>query len=149
LPFRYNTIMVSIGCAVLGHVILIVSAAPSVLQHQNGALGAFIVALVIFGLGTGGFKPNISPLIAEQIVGEKLRVVTTKSGKRIIVDPAVTSARIYNWFYLFINIGALVGQITMAYAALYVGYYLAFLLPTIMCKSTAGGFAARLPPENR
>lgn len=129
---RYKTIMMSIGCAVAGHAILVASAAPSVLQHPNIALGTFVVALIIFGLGTGGFKPNISPLIAEQIVGEKLRVSRTATGELVIIDPAQTSARIYNWFYLFINVGALVGQISMSYAALYVGYYLAFLLPTIM-----------------
>jgi POT family proton-dependent oligopeptide transporter len=129
---RYKTIMISIGFAIVGHVILTAGAAPSVLAHTNGALAAFIVAIIVFGLGTGGFKPNISPLIAEQIPLEKLRVTTTKKGERVIVDPAVTSARIYNWFYLFIDIGALVGQITMAYAALYVGYWLAYLLPTAM-----------------
>ncbi|EXJ83708.1 POT family proton-dependent oligopeptide transporter [Capronia coronata CBS 617.96] len=129
---RYKTIMISIACAIVGHVILTVSAAPSVLENTHGALIAFIVAIIIFGLGTGGFKPNISPLIAEQIVGEHLRVSTNKRGERVIVDPAQTSARIYNWFYLFINIGALTGQLSMSYAALYVGYYLAFLLPTLM-----------------
>jgi POT family proton-dependent oligopeptide transporter len=129
---RFNMIMISIACAIVGHVVLVVAAAPSVLENSNGAFAAFIVAIFIFGLGTGGFKPNISPLIAEQIVGDKLRVQTTEKGEHVIVDPAQTSARIYNWFYLFINIGALVGQISMAYAALYVGYYLAFLLPTIM-----------------
>ena len=116
----------------MGHVILTIGAAPSVLKHPDGAMAAYIIAIIIFGLGTGGFKPNISPLIAEQIVASKLRVDTTKKGKRVIIDPAVTATRIYNWFYLFINIGALVGQLSMAYAALYVGYYLAFLLPTIM-----------------
>ncbi|EXJ87585.1 POT family proton-dependent oligopeptide transporter [Capronia epimyces CBS 606.96] len=129
---RYNTIMVSIACAILGHVILTISAVPSVLENTNGALVAFVVAIIIFGLGTGGFKPNISPLIAEQIGGEELRIATNKRGERVIVDPAQTSARIYNWFYLFINIGALAGQLSMSYAALYVGYYLAFLLPTVM-----------------
>lgn len=129
---RYNTILISIGTAMVGHVILVGGAAPSVLQNPNGALAAFIVAIIVFGIGTGGFKPNISPLIAEQIVGEKLRVQTRKNGKKVIIDPAQTSARIYNWFYLFINIGALIGQLTMAYTALYVGYWLAFLLPTIM-----------------
>jgi dipeptide/tripeptide permease len=96
---RYKTIMYSISLAVIGHVILTAGAAPSVLKHPDGAFAAFIVAIIIFGMGTGGFKPNISPLIAEQIVGEKLRVATRKDGKKVIIDPAQTSARIYNWFY--------------------------------------------------
>ena len=129
---RYKTIMISIAFAIIGHVILTAGAAPAVLEHSNGALAAFIVAIIIFGMGTGGFKPNISPLIAEQIPIEKLRVIKTAKGERVIIDPAVTSARIYNWFYLFINVGALIGQLTMAYAALYIGYWLAFMLPTVM-----------------
>lgn len=68
------------------------------------------------GIGTGCFKPNISPLIAEQVKFHKLKVVTTKSGERVIVDHACTIARIYNWFYLFINVGAIIGQVGMAYA---------------------------------
>ncbi|KIV76901.1 hypothetical protein PV11_08751 [Exophiala sideris] len=129
---RYNMIMISIGCALTGHFILFVGATPSVLQQPSLALGTFIAGIIVFGLGTGGFKPNISPLIAEQIVSDTLRVRTTATGERVIIDPAQTSARIYNWFYLFINIGAFLGQITMSYAALYVGYYLAFLLPTVL-----------------
>jgi POT family proton-dependent oligopeptide transporter len=35
-------------------------------------------------------------------------------------------------FYLFINVGALVGQIGMSYSAKYVGFWLSFLLPTIV-----------------
>ena len=92
---RYKTIMYSIALAMIGHIILTAGAAPSVLKHEGGALAAYIIAIIIFGMGTGGFKPNISPLIAEQIVGEKLRVVTKPDGKKVIVDPAQTSARIY------------------------------------------------------
>ena len=36
------------------------------------------------------------------------------------------------YFYLFINIGALVGQIAMTYAEKYVGFWLSFTLPTII-----------------
>lgn len=36
------------------------------------------------------------------------------------------------YFYLFINIGALVGQVAMTYAEKYVGFWLAYTLPTIV-----------------
>jgi proton-dependent oligopeptide transporter, POT family len=125
--------MAAIAIAVIGHVILFVAALPSVLLHTQAALITFVSGLIVFGFGTGGFKPNISPLIAEQIVHEKPRIsIDEKTGERVVIDPDQTAARIYNWFYLFINVGALFGQVTMSYAALYVGYYLAFLLPTIM-----------------
>ena len=54
------------------------------------------------------------------------------SGEEVIVDPTITQSRIYHYFYLFINIGALVGQIGMVYAEKYVGFWLSFTLPTIM-----------------
>jgi POT family proton-dependent oligopeptide transporter len=128
---RFTTIWMSVLISITGHVILTASAAPSVIATPHSALAAFIIGIIIMGIGTGGFKPNISPLIAEQIPTEKLRVETTKSGERVIVDPAVTTARVYNYFYLAINIGALIGQISMVYAERYVGFYLSFLIPTI------------------
>lgn len=70
----------------------------------------------MLGIGTGGFKANISPLVAEQYRRTKIFISTTKSGERVIVDPSLTVARIYMYFYLVINLGALIGQIAMAYA---------------------------------
>ncbi|KZT71325.1 PTR2-domain-containing protein [Daedalea quercina L-15889] len=128
---RFRTIWISVLTAIVGHVILTASAAPSVIAHPHNALAAFVVGLIVMGIGTGGFKPNISPLVAEQIP-RRMYVRTTKKGERVIVDPAVTTARVYNWFYLFINIGALVGQLGMAYAERYVGFYLSYLLPTVL-----------------
>lgn len=129
---RFKTIVYSVIIAEIGHIILVASSAPSVLAKPNSALGVFILGLIIMGLGTGTFKPNISPLIAEQVPQERMRVETTAKGERVVVDPAVTTTRIYNWFYLFINIGALAGQLGMVYAERYVGFWLAYLLPTVM-----------------
>lgn len=53
---RLKTIHVSISFAVLGHIILIMSALPPVISNPGGALGCFSVGLVIFGIGVGGFK---------------------------------------------------------------------------------------------
>jgi POT family proton-dependent oligopeptide transporter len=128
---RYKTIVYSVILAEIGHLILVASSAPSVLDKPNAALGVFVLGILIMGAGTGTFKPNISPLIAEQVPQEKMRVEMVK-GERVIVDPAATITRIYNYFYLFINIGALVGQISMVYAERYVGFWLAYLIPTVM-----------------
>ncbi|KAK7542729.1 peptide transporter PTR2-A [Phyllosticta citribraziliensis] len=128
---RFKTIWISVLTAIVGHAILTASAAPSLLKHPDNSLACFIVGLIIMGIGTGGFKPNISPLVAEQIP-RKMYVQTLSSGERVLVDPAITTARVYNWFYLFINIGSLVGQLSMAYAERYVGFYLSFLIPTVL-----------------
>lgn len=59
-------------------------------------------------------------------------IQTTKKGERIIIDPAATVSRIFHYFYFMINVGALIGQVSMVFAEKYVGFYLAFLLPTLM-----------------
>ncbi|EPS95094.1 hypothetical protein FOMPIDRAFT_1133102 [Fomitopsis schrenkii] len=128
---RFKTICVAVGIALLGHAVLVVAGLPRILEHTSTALTYFLVALVIMGVGTGGFKSNISPLVAEQYTKTKMTVATAAHGERVIIDPAMTTARIYMYFYLFINIGALFGQILMTFSEKYVGYWLAFLLPTL------------------
>ncbi|KAF8964521.1 peptide transporter PTR2A [Flammula alnicola] len=128
---RFKTICVAVAIALVGHIILVIAAIPGIIDHQS-AIGAFCVALIVMGFGTGLFKANISPLVAEQYRRTKLFVITTKSGEKVIVDPLLTVSRIYMYFYLFINIGALIGQISMTYAEKFVGFYLAFTLPTLV-----------------
>jgi POT family proton-dependent oligopeptide transporter len=94
-------------------------------------MGVFALGLVIMGVGTGGFKSNISPLIAEQYKNQRAYVRTKKNGKKEIVDPATTTARIYIYFYLLINAGSLTGSLAMVYSEHFVGFWLSFTLPTI------------------
>ena len=58
-------------------------------------------------------------MLAEQNTDTRLRVEVRK-GERVIVDPAVTNARIFMYFYFCINIGSLAGQISMVFAEKYV-----------------------------
>jgi POT family proton-dependent oligopeptide transporter len=147
---RMKTIQVSIAVAMFGHIIIIISSIPAVLKHPSAALGVFSLGLVFFGIGVGGFKPNvcictpflfsfntdnaqqISPLYAEQLEDRTMRVEVRKGGERVIVDPAMTTQRMFLYFYGFINIGSIVGQVGMVYAERYVGFWLSFLLPTLM-----------------
>lgn len=92
---RFKTICISVAIALIGHVLLIVSSIPGIIDHSHASLAVFIVALIVMGLGTGGFKANISPLVAEQYKRSKLFVATRKSGERVVVDPNLTTARIY------------------------------------------------------
>jgi POT family proton-dependent oligopeptide transporter len=72
-------------------------------------------------------------LIAEQNKDTRSYIkVDPKSGERVIVDPAQTITRIFLYFYFMINVGALIGSISMVYAEKYVGFWLSFLLPTVM-----------------
>lgn len=129
---RFRTILTAVAFALVGHVVLIISAIPKVIENPSGALGCFSVGLIIMGMGTGGFKSNISPLIAEQYREDKPFLRTLPTGERVIVDPSATVARIYMYFYMMVNIGSFIGQISMAYAERYVGFWLSYLLPTAM-----------------
>ena len=64
---RYNTICWAVLVAMIGHVLLVASAAPAIIAKPNAAIGLFAVAIIIMGVGTGMFKANISPMIAEQV----------------------------------------------------------------------------------
>ncbi|KAG9506020.1 hypothetical protein J7337_002994 [Fusarium musae] len=118
---RYKTISWALGIDIIGHLILIISAIPPVIDNQGGALGAMIVAIIVIGFGTGGFKPNVNPLIVEQLGEQYMHVKTLKSGERVVVDPAVTIERVYMF-----------GQVTMVFAEKYVGFWLSYTLPTFM-----------------
>ena len=91
---RYKTVCVSVGIAMLGHVIMIISAIPGVIG-SNASVALFILSLIVTGAGAGGFKANVSPLVAEQYRRTKQFIRTTKSGERVIVDPSLTTSRIY------------------------------------------------------
>ncbi|KAI0129181.1 POT family protein [Xylariales sp. AK1849] len=132
---KFKTINVAIGIAMFGHILIVVSAIPQVIvAPHSAALAPFVIGLIFFGLGVGLFKANISPLIAEQYEAKQPRatVTTLKSGERVIVDPVLTISVIYMRYYFFINVGSVVGQISMVYAERYVGFWLAFTLPTVL-----------------
>ena len=46
---RYKTISLAVGIAIVGHIILVVSAVPGVITNPNGSLACFIIAILIFG----------------------------------------------------------------------------------------------------
>ncbi|KAI1296965.1 POT family protein [Xylaria venustula] len=131
---KYKTIHVAIVVATFGHLILIISALPPVIKNPDASLGIFSLGLIFFGIGVGFFKANISPMIAEQYEAAQPRAVveTLKNGERVIKDPVLTISVIYMRYYFFINVGSLVGQISMVYAEKYVGFYLSFTLPTAL-----------------
>jgi POT family proton-dependent oligopeptide transporter len=92
---RFNTIFIAIAFSILGHILLIVSAIPVVLTSGK-AIAPFILGVIFLGFGTGAFKANISPLIAEQYRQSKPRVVVDKkTGERVITDPNITISRIF------------------------------------------------------
>ncbi|KKA30144.1 hypothetical protein TD95_002802 [Thielaviopsis punctulata] len=128
---RYKVIHVAIAVSTIAHVILTAAASPKVIVHKDNAFAAFFIGMFTLCCGTGLFKANISPLLAEQNQDTRMRV-EVRNGQRVIVDPAITNSRIFLYFYFAINIGAVAGQVSMVWVEKYVGFWLAFLLPTAL-----------------
>ena len=91
---KYNTIFYFALVYLLGVVILFLTSLPVAIEH-GAALGGIIVSMIVIGLGTGGIKSNVSPLIAEQYRNTKQKIRVEKNGERVIVDPGATIQRIY------------------------------------------------------
>lgn len=110
----------------VGILILFVTSLPS-MSHDT-ALGGYIVSIIIIGIGTGGVKSNVSPLIADQIPKTPPKIKITKSGERVIEDPNMTIQNVYMLFYLMINIGAL-SVVATTELEHRVDFWAAYLLP--------------------
>ncbi|CAK7245858.1 MAG: peptide transporter ptr2 [Sporothrix thermara] len=127
---RFTLISWGVGVFGVAHVLLVASGAPSLLANGNAKI-PFFLSIYILAVGAAMFKPNVSPLLLDQMASTVPRVVTTKSGERVIEDPEATTERAMLWFYLVINIGGFMGVAT-SYAEKYVGWYLAFLIPLLL-----------------
>jgi dipeptide/tripeptide permease len=114
----------------LGHIILLASGAKSLLESGN-ATGPFFAGVYILSIGSAMFKPNLSPLLLDQMTTKVPKVVTLKSGERVIEDPEHGTERAMLWFYLLINVGGFM-QVATSYSEKYVGWWLAWLLPLLL-----------------
>ncbi len=54
------------------------------------------------------FKPNVTPMLLDQMTATKMITKVLKSGEKVIVDPEATSERVMLWFYLLINVGGFI-----------------------------------------
>lgn len=131
---KYKTIVMFCGVYLCGLLILVCTSIPEALANGAG-LGGFIVAILIIGLGTGGIKSNVAPLIADQYKRKKMAVSTTSKGERVIIDPALTIQRIYMIFYGCINVGSL-SLLATPYMERDVGFWSAYLL--CLCMFAVG-----------
>ncbi|CZT19712.1 probable peptide transporter PTR2 [Ramularia collo-cygni] len=124
--------MICWGIAVCGvsHVLMVGSAAKGLLEAGT-AKAPFFISLYLLAPGAAMFKPNVSPLLLDQMTTTVPTVITTKSGERVIEDPEATTEKVVLWFYLLINIGGFMGVAT-TYAEKYVGFWLAYVLPLIL-----------------
>ncbi|KAK3309421.1 putative oligopeptide transporter [Chaetomium strumarium] len=124
---RLKTILIGTTTATVGVLILFITSIPLCLEKGAGFPG-LIVALFIIGLGAGGIKSNVGPLVAEQYVNKKARVSVDSDGRRVIIDPDITIQTIFSRYYWIMNIGACSGLIA-TWLELRVGFWGTFLIP--------------------
>ncbi|RDB14757.1 Peptide transporter PTR2 [Hypsizygus marmoreus] len=127
---RYKTICVGTAIGAVAHVILLVAGIPSVI-HGGHAIAPFIISILILALGTGLIKASVAPLMADQAPIQAQRVITLKTGERVILDPGVTTQNIMLIYYWSINVGAFL-KLGTTYAEKRIGFWLAFLVPLIV-----------------
>jgi POT family proton-dependent oligopeptide transporter len=127
---KYKTIVVFAMIYFCGLLILVCTSIPSSLRAGAG-LGGYITSILLTGLGTGGIKANVAPLIAEQYKRRTMAIAITKKGERVVIDPYVTIQRIFLIFYWSINIGAL-SLLATPYMERDIGFWSAYLLALCM-----------------
>lgn len=86
---KYWTIVYFAMIYAAGILVLFATSLPVAIEH-GAALPGLVLAMVVIGLGTGGIKSNVSPLIAEQYTETKAFVRTLSGGEQVIVDPGIT-----------------------------------------------------------
>ncbi|KAG5357488.1 Peptide transporter PTR2 [Yarrowia sp. C11] len=128
---RYPTIWAGTIVCGIGHVIIVIAGVPGVIEAQKASLGLFIAGLIIFAFGTGLFKPNLLPLVMEQYREDDDWVKTLPSGEQVVITRETTLQRMTLVYYWAVNVGGFLGLGT-AYAEKRIGYWLAFLVPTIL-----------------
>ena len=74
------------------------------------------------------FKPNVSPILLDQIQETKPTVDTLEGGEKVIIDPEATTERVVLWFYLLINVGGFLA-VPSSYLEKYIGWMVTFTLP--------------------
>lgn len=127
---KYKSILYFAYIYFVGLLILTLTSIPSAIQ-SGAAFPGFVVAIIVIGLGTGGIKSNVSPLVAEQYQSKNPFVKTLKNGERVIITPQATYQKLFNMFYWGINVGSLSAIATTSLEK-YIGFWPAYLLPTLM-----------------
>ncbi|KAB5552147.1 hypothetical protein DKX38_009458 [Salix brachista] len=124
---RYWTIASFVVIYIIGMTLLTLSASVPGLKPScdkdschptTGQTAAFFVALYFIALGTGGIKPCVSSFGADQFDE------TDETEKK-------KKSSFFNWFYLSINIGALIASSVLVWIQMNVGWGWGFGIPAV------------------
>lgn len=95
---RYVTLIISVVLYCLGCATLTISSVHSFIERGWGVPG-LAVAMLLIGLGGGGFRAIVVPFIADQQTETESRVLRLKTGEIVITDYQITLQYIYNLYY--------------------------------------------------
>ncbi|XP_046859133.1 solute carrier family 15 member 4-like isoform X2 [Xenia sp. Carnegie-2017] len=90
-------------------------AASSFTTNKVFKITVYLTGLILVSIGTGGIKSNVSPFGAEQLSS---------------LGPSAIQA-FFNWFYWFINIGALIAFTLVVYVQQDFSYFFGYLIPVV------------------
>ncbi|RYP43349.1 hypothetical protein DL768_009966 [Monosporascus sp. mg162] len=127
---RFRLICWGVGVFGVAHVLMVAAGAPKLLANGT-AKAPYFLSVYMLSIGAAMFKPNVSPLLLDQMSETVPKVITMSNGERVIQDPESTTERVMLWFYLLINIGGFMGVAT-SYTEKYVGWWLSFLIPLLL-----------------
>nr|XP_043637425.1 protein NRT1/ PTR FAMILY 8.3-like [Erigeron canadensis] len=141
---RYLTVMFSSAVYLIGMILLTISASvkslrpPPCTENQNcpsatpGQSAFLYSSLALVALGTGGVKPNIPSFGADQHDENDEKELSYKY-------------TFFNFFFLSIKVGALLGLTVMVYIEQEKGYAWGFGLPTAIMFASVVILAAGFP----
>lgn len=133
---RYKTILLFCSIYALGLLLVVLGSIPGEVNP-----GLFFPAIYIVGLGTGGIKPNVSTLGADQFDDRYSKDRKEKGS-------------FFSWFYWSINLGSLISHTLVAYICQYGlpflggedwGFFVGYLIPAIMMGVAIFVFTLGIP----
>lgn len=82
---RYKTLVISTGVYCLGCAALTISSLPNKL-HEGWGFPGLVIAMILIGLGTGGFKVVVVPFMIDQYRRRSPTVKRLKNGSCVVTD---------------------------------------------------------------
>lgn len=128
---KFRTIMMGVYVGIFGHILFVISAIPGVINSGKLALIPLVLGILSTSFCSGCIKPNLMPLLYDQVPYKHNLLKRLPSGEVVYVDVDQSLESLSMFFYWSINIGAFL-SIGTSYAARRVGFWLAFLVPSII-----------------
>lgn len=118
---KFDVIMFGSSVYCIGTCILSVFAIPIEIPYLPQWISV-AVGLGLISIGTGCIKSCVAIFVGDQVNNDYVFETTN----------TITSSSLYSMFYIIINIGALVGALSIPYIRIYLSYAFAFGIPAVL-----------------